>query len=57
MHKIFIAIALFIQSCENELAKVVVLVDIKCIAISSDVRLGLSQSLLFHCQPNALCIL
>jgi len=49
MHKIFIAIALFIQSCENELAKVVVLVDIKCIAISSDVWLGLSQSLLFHC--------
>jgi len=31
------------------LAKVVVLVDIQCIAISLDVWLGLSQLLLFHC--------
>jgi len=36
MHKVFIVITLFLQSCANQLAKVVVLVDIQCIAISFD---------------------
>jgi len=36
------------------LAKVVGLVDMQCIVISFDVWLGLSQWLLFHCEPNAL---
>jgi len=48
MHKVFIVVTLFIQSCANYLAKVVVLVDIQCITISFDVWLGLSQLMLFH---------
>jgi len=49
MHKVFIVITLFMQSCANQLAKVVVLVDIQYITICFDVWLGLSQLLLFPC--------
>jgi len=53
MHKIFIVITLFMQSLANQLAKVVVLVDIQCIAISFDVWLGIisiaAVSLLAQC--------
>jgi len=49
MHKVFIAITLFIQSYVNYFAKVVVLLGLQCITISFDVWLGLSQLLLFHC--------
>jgi len=49
MHKVIIFITLFQQSCANQMAKVVVSVNLQCIAISFDVWLGLSQLLLFHC--------
>jgi len=49
MHKVFIVIVLFIQSCAYLLTEVVFSVVMQCIAISFGVRLGKSQLLLLHC--------
>jgi len=49
MHKVFIVMVLFMQSCANESTKLVVSVLVQCMAISLEVHLEIYQLLLFHC--------